>query len=54
MAARARYGLVSAAAIRYSMRWLLGEPGMTRKATVRFSTPQVAFVGAQAPGTRRL
>src|SRR6185369_5785879 len=29
------------------------EPGMTRSAQVRFSTPQVASVGAQNPGISR-
>ena len=53
-AASARYGLASAAAIRYSTRWHLAEPGMTRSAQVRFSTPQLASVGAQKPGIRRV
>src|SRR5262245_2136536 len=44
---------MSAAAIRYSTRWLFGEPGMTRSAHVRFSTPQLASVGAQNPGMSR-
>ncbi len=35
------------------MRCDFGEPGITRSAVVRFSTPQVACVGAQKPGTRR-
>ena len=52
-AASAMYGLMSAAAIRYSTRWLDGPPRITRSAVVRFSTPQVAEVGAQKPGTRR-
>ena len=52
-AASAIYGLMSAAAIRYSTRWLFGPPWMTRSAVVRFSTPQVAAVGAQNPGTSR-
>src|SRR6187399_2438811 len=47
------YGLQSAAAIRYSTRCDFSEPGITRKAQVRFSTPQVASVGAQKPGIRR-
>ena len=38
---------MSAAAIRYSTRWLLAPPWITRNAQVRFSTPQVAVVGAQ-------
>ena len=33
---------------------LLASPGMTRSAQVRFSTPQVASVGAQKPGIRRV
>jgi hypothetical protein len=45
--------LISAAAMRYSTRWLDAPPGMTRNAVVRFSTPQVADVGAQNPGMRR-
>ena len=45
---------MSAAAWRYSMRVALALPGMARSAVVRFSTPQVAVVGAQAPSTMRL
>jgi hypothetical protein len=44
---------MSAAAMRYSTRCDFSEPGMTRSAQVRFSTPQVALVGAQKPGIRR-
>src|SRR5437868_15496357 len=52
-AAMAMYGFMSAAAKRYSTRVDCGEPGMTRSAVVRFSTPQVAIVGDQAPRTIR-
>src|SRR5262249_31434384 len=45
---------MSAAANRYSTRVDEGEPGMTRSAVVRFSTPHVAIVGLQAPRTIRL
>ena len=45
---------MSAAAIRYSMRVALALPGIARSAVVRFSTPQVAVVGAQVPSTMRL
>ena len=38
---------------RYSTRCDLALPGITRSAHVRFSTPQVASVGAQKPGIRR-
>ena len=51
--AMARYGFMSAAAMRYSTRCDFSEPGMTRSAQVRFSTPQVALVGAQKPGMSR-
>ena len=45
---------MSAAAIRYSIRCALGEPPMMRSAQVRFSTPQLAWVGAQKPGISRV
>ena len=45
---------MSAAANRYSTRVEAGDPGMTRSAVVRFSTPQVAMVGDHAPRTMRL
>ena len=48
-AARAKCGFPSAAEIRYSKRWLLGELGMTRIAQVRLSIPQLLWVGAQNP-----
>ena len=50
----ATYGFMSAAAKRYSTRVEAGDPRMTRRAVVRFSTPQVAMVGDQAPRTMRL
>jgi hypothetical protein len=40
--------------MRYSTRCDFAEPGMTRRAVVRFSTPQVASVGAQKPGISRV
>ena len=46
-AARARYGLMSEPETRTSTRVDFGPPGMTRKATVRLSIPQVTLVGAQ-------
>ena len=36
------------------MRCDFADPGMTRRAQVRFSTPQVAWVGAQKPGISRV
>ena len=53
-AASAIYGLMSAAATRYSTRCDFSEPGMTRSAVVRFSTPQAESVGAQKPGISRV
>ena len=45
------YGLMSAAACRYSTR-VEGEPApMTRSAVVRFSIPHYDVSGAQTPGT---
>ena len=53
-AAIARYGLRSAPPTRTSSRVDFALPGMTRKATVRLSTPHVTRVGAQKPSTSRL
>src|SRR5437764_12440566 len=48
-------GLMSAPVRRYSTRADFGDgPATTRRAVVRLSIPQVALVGAQTPGTRRL
>src|SRR5579863_312815 len=55
LAAMARCGLMSAPASRYSTRTDFGDgPTTARSAVVRLSTPHVAFVGAQTPGTSRL
>ncbi len=49
------WGLASEPASRYSVRVDLGDvPGIARRDAVRFSIPQEALVGAQAPGTVRL
>ena len=53
-AAMLRYGLLSADPSLYSTRWLLGEPGMTRREHVLLSMPQLLFVGAHKPGTSRV
>src|SRR5260221_13382435 len=53
-AAIARYGLISAPVSRSSTRVDFAPPGIARTAVVRLSTPQVALIGAQAPGTVRL
>src|ERR1700737_5029979 len=56
MAAIARYGLASAPGRRHSRRHSSGWSLRTiaRTAQERFSTPQLAFTGANQPGTRRL
>ena len=53
-AATARYGLLSAPGARVSRRVDFAPPQSTRKVTVRLSTPQVGFTGAQNPSTKRL
>ena len=53
-AAIAMYGLISAPVSRSSTRLDFPSEGIARTAVVRLSIPQVAFTGAQAPGTVRL
>ena len=50
----ARYGFASAPDTRHSRRCDFGEPGISRIAVVRFSTPHVNAVGAHAPFTSRV
>ncbi|MNT30986.1 hypothetical protein D3C72_1668050 [compost metagenome] len=53
IAATARYGLASAPASRYSMRWLAWSAQGKRSATVRLLCPQEARSGTCIPGRKR-